>query len=193
MLGLGPRTPDFTLAAGAGSLNVTLVAETGYPNYRVGVRTTTNDWDSVYTFAGGTTTFTIPVSSTGNHIVSVASVDDNGIESLFSKELQANVSTLGLGIPGASFPAVQLLQNKPNPADEATMISVLVSGNSPYKETMIVVTDANGKIVMKKPIALETGMNEIIYEHGYNMSGTYTYTLVADGVALDSKRMVFIN
>lgn len=193
MMGLGPRTPDFTLAAGAGSLNVTLVAETGYPNYRVGVRTTTNDWDSVYTFAGGTTTFTIPVSSTGNHIVSVASVDDNGIESLFSKELQANVSTLGLGIPGASFPAVQLLQNKPNPADEATMISVLVSGNSPYKETMIVVTDANGKIVMKKPIALETGMNEIIYEHGYNMSGTYTYTLVADGVALDSKRMVFIN
>ena len=192
MMALGPRTPDFTLAAGAGVLNVTLVSETGYPNYRVGVRTTTNDWDSVYTFAGGTTMFTVPVSGMGNHIVSVASVDDKGTESLFSKELQTNV-TVGIGGARMLAQAVQLLQNKPNPADEATMISVLVNGKSPYKETMIVVTDANGRVVMKKPIVLEAGMNEIIYEHGYNMSGTYTYTLVADGVALDTKRMVFIN
>lgn len=193
MLALGPRTPDFTLSSGGGALNVTLVSETGYPNYRVGIRTTTNDWDSVYTFAGGTTTFTIPVSATGNHIVSVASVDDKGTESLFSKELQTNVTTLGVPCLDVNIPTVQLLQNKPNPADEATMISVLVNGKNPYRETMIVVTDVNGKVVMRKPIVLESGMNELIYEHGYNMSGTYTYTLMADGVALDSKRMVFIN
>lgn len=194
MMALGPRTPDFTLAPGVNSLLVTLVSETGYPNYRVGVRTTTNDWDTVFTFAGGTTDFIVP-AALGNNIVSIASVDDKGTESLFSRELQVNVTNGGLGFAtaNATQPAVQLLQNKPNPADEATMISVLVNGKSPYKETMIVVTDANGRVVMKQPIALESGMNEIVYEHGYNMSGTYTYTLVADGVTLDSKRMMFIN
>lgn len=192
MMGLGPRTPDFTLATGPGNLVVTLTAETGYPQYRVGVRTTTNDWDSVYTFAGGTTSFTVPVPETGNHIVSVASVDDKGTESLFSKELQASVPA-GVNDFNTKQPGVQLLQNKPNPADEATLISVLVNEQVSFRQAYITIVDAAGKEVERKPVSLEKGMNEIIYEHGYNMSGTFTYTLVIDGRVIDSKKMIFAN
>lgn len=190
MAAIGPRTPDFTLATTGGNLIVTLTAETGYPQYRVGVRTTTNDWDSVYTFAGGVTTFTIPVGN-GNQIVSVASVDDKGTESLFSKELQATVN--GVNNMFATPKAIELLQNKPNPADEATMISVLVNDRIAYKEAYISIKDLNGREVRRTNIELNNGMNEIIYEHGYNMSGVYIYTLVIDGIPIESKRMIFAN
>lgn len=192
MAAIGPRTPNFTLTTTGGNLIVTLTAETGYPQYRVGVRTTTFDWDSVYTYAGGTTVFDIPLASTGNHIVSIASVDDKGVESLFSKELQVTVVAGVNSAPYIPRP-VELMQNKPNPADEATMIGVLVNSTMSYKEAYISIKDLNGREVLRTPISLNEGMNEIIYDHGYNMSGTYMYSLVIDGNVVDSKRMVFAN
>lgn len=194
MMGMGPRTPDFTLATTPGVLHVALTAETGYPQYRVGVRTTTNDWDSVYTFGGATTVFDVPVAGTGNHIVSVAAVDSKGVESLFSKELQATVAPVSGVVEAGNAPqGIELLQNRPNPADEATTISVLANGQVAYKQAFIVITDEAGREVVRKPMALEPGMNEIIYEHGYNMSGTYVYMLVVDGKKIDSRRMIFTN
>ncbi|MCF8449447.1 MAG: M28 family peptidase [Taibaiella sp.] len=192
MMCMGPRTPDFTLTATPGNLLVNLTAETGYPQYRVGVRTTTNDWDSVYTFSGGSTTFTVPVTGTGNHIVSIASVDDKGVESLFSKELQVAVVS-GFDLLPSVPKQVELLQNKPNPADEATMISVLVNDHLAYKEAYVTIKDLNGREVQRMNITLNNGVNEIMYDHGYNVSGTYTYTLVIDGKVIESKRMIFAN
>lgn len=196
MAAIGPKTPDFTLTSTAGVLNVNLTTETGYPNYRVGVRTTPSiwDWDTVYTFAGtgGPTTFAIPITTTGNRIVSIASVDDNGTESLFSKELQM-VAIAGVEDVQRKQAPIELQQNKPNPADEATMIGVLVNSKTVYKEAYILIKDVNGKEVQRMPIQLEEGMNEIIYDHGYNMTGTYTYSLIVDGSVLDTKRMVFAN
>lgn len=193
MMCIGPRTPDFTLTATPGNLVMNLTAETGYPQYRVGVRTTTNDWDSVYTFSGGgSTTFTLPVTGTGNHIVSIASVDDKGVESLFSKELQIAVVS-GFDLLPSVPRQVELLQNKPNPADEATMISVLVNDHLAYKEAYVTIKDLSGREVQRMNITLNNGVNEIMYDHGYNVSGTYIYTLVIDGKVIESKRMIFAN
>ncbi len=191
MMAVGPRTPDFTLTSSLGNLNITLITETGYPAYRVGVRTTTNDWDTVYTVTGGPD-FSIPVDN-GNHIVSVASVDANGIESLFSKELQANVNGIDEVLAKKEQQPLQLMQNKPNPADEATMISVLVNGQVAYKRAYVSIKDMSGKEVKRMDISLNMGMNEIVYEHGYNATGQFVYTLVVDGAAVASKTMVFAN
>ncbi len=192
MMALGPRTPDFTLTTSGGSLVVTLTAETGYPQYRVGVRTTTFDWDSVYTFSGGATAFNIPLSASGNYIVSIASVDDDGVESLFSRELQVSV-VVGLNEVVAITRPVALLQNKPNPADESTMISVLVNAGLHYKDAFITIRDMSGREVYRQPLELSEGMNEIIYDHGYNMSGTYSYSLILDGAIVETRQMVFSN
>jgi hypothetical protein len=34
-------------------------------------------------------------------------------------------------------------------------------------------------------------MNELLYQHGYGMSGIYIYSLFVDGKLMQSKKMVF--
>lgn len=192
MMGVGPQTPDFTLTTTGGNLIINITQHPEYLNYRVGVRTVSNDWDSVYTFTGSVTD-TIWVD-TAKYIVSVASVDANGVESLFSRELMTTVLPVN-GVVSIDKPAksVELLQNKPNPADEVTTISVLVNDKISYKEAYITIRDLNGKEIRRAGIELNNGINEIQYEHGYNMSGTFIYTLVIDGNPVESRRMVFTN
>jgi hypothetical protein len=53
MLGIGPRQPDFLLSAPSpGSLRIQVTKQTGFHQYRIGLRSNTNDWDSVYTITG---------------------------------------------------------------------------------------------------------------------------------------------
>lgn len=191
MLGIGPKAPDFTLTASGTSLVVKITAQTQYLKYRVGVRTLTYDWDSVYTFSGKLID-TINVAA-GNYIVSVASVDNKNVESLFSKELM--ITTTGVGLPERtnSASSIQLLQNKPNPSDEATMITVVVNKEMQYKEAFISIKELNGKEIKRTRITLNPGVNEVEYNHGYHTSGTYIYSLVIDGKAVQSKKMVFTN
>lgn len=189
MMGIGPKQPDFLLTSPAQyQLGIQVTQQTQYSTYRVGVRTLTNDFDSVYTISG--TTATINVAPATTYYVSVASVDSNGVESLFSREYMIqNTSVAEL----AKTQGIQLLQNKPNPADESTIISVLVNDQRSYKEAYILVTDISGREVKRLPLQLQAGMNEVLYDHGYNVSGTYMYALVIDGKVLQSKRMTFTN
>ena len=188
MIAISPKTPDFTMNAGIGNLTVNITLHPEYLHYKIGVRTTTNDWDSVYEFTGTLSqTITLPP---GSYIVSVASVDAFGVESLFSKEL---MQVVGIGEVTALRRSVELLQNKPNPSDEATMISVMVNDAISYKEAYIQISDLNGKQIERKSVTLNTGMNEIMYQHGYHATGTYIYTLVIDGTAVQSRKMTFVN
>ena len=190
MMGIAPMTPDFNLTSnGLSNLIIDITTHPEYLNYKVGVRTTTNDWDSVYSFSGSLSdTILVPSAS---YIVSVASVDGNGVESLFSEEKMATVNEVHN--VAATQKTVELLQNKPNPADEATMISVLVNDKIKYKEAYISIRELNGKEVERTNITLNNGVNEVMYRHGYNMTGTFIYTLVIDGAIIESKRMVFTN
>ena len=86
-----------------------------------------------------------------------------------------------------------LLQNRPNPFDESTFISVHVTNESDYKNAKIEVRDLNGQIVKSIPIELKSGTNDVLYEHGYGSTGTYLYSLVVDGKVIDTKRMIFAN
>jgi hypothetical protein len=126
-----------------------------------------------------------------NYAVSVASVDNKGVESLFSQELLMNLT--GLNTVFLREGSLELLQNKPNPSDEATMISVLVNREFTYKEAFITITDLAGKEVKRDKIVLREGVNELLYEHGYNVSGTFIYSLIVDGKEIASKKMVFTN
>lgn len=50
MAAIGPATPDFNLSVNDSALIIHVTQQTQYNVYRVGVRTLSNDWDSVYTF-----------------------------------------------------------------------------------------------------------------------------------------------
>ena len=43
------------------------------------------------------------------------------------------------------------------------------------------------------PIKLETGMNEVMYSHGYHATGIFVYSLIIDGKTIASKKMAFAN
>ena len=188
IMGISPQTPDFNLSSSGGSLTVQITLHPEYLHYKVGVRSLTYDWDSVYEFSGSIyDTINVPPA---NYIVSVCSVDSNGVESLFSRELMLNT---GVHDVKGIRQNVALLQNKPNPSDEATMISVVVNGPVDYKEAYIKITDLTGKEIKREKVALNEGVNELMYYHGYHATGSFIYTLIIDGVAMDSKRMTFVN
>jgi hypothetical protein len=189
MASAGPASPDFSLSSDGNDLIVDITQQTQYNTYRVALRTTSNDWDSVYSVSGGTS-FTLNLQNK-NYIASVASVDTNGVESLFSKELTVTID--GLNETGGKKTGVELMQNKPNPADEITIISVLVNRNLTYKNAWISVRDISSNEVTRIPIRLGDGINEVEFNHGYHATGTYIYSLVIDGEVIQSRRMVFAN
>lgn len=189
---IGPKAPDFLLTSnGTDKLYIQVTQQTQYNAYRIGVRTTLNDWDSIYTITG-TLYDTISVTPGFTYYVSVASVDNNDIESIFSREYMANLGAVGLTEPVRET-GIELLQNRPNPFDETTVIAINVNKNVSYRNMFIRISDLNGKEIERIPVKLAMGMNEFLYEHGYNAAGTYSYSLVADGRVIQSRVMQFAN
>lgn len=192
MMAIGPKTPDFRIETFDGpGIIVRISDETGYDQYRVGLRTETNDWDSVYVLDGILDTIYPP--ETDNYIISVASVDEFGIESLFSHEIAFLNSELSLEENESVAQPFELLQNRPNPFDEATIIGVKLSRDIDYKKAFIVIHDLEGKELEQLPIELSSEMNEVLYRHGYGQLGTFIYSLVIDGKMEASRRMIFAN
>lgn len=192
MAASGPATPDFEVTYWDNNVTVTIDDPNNYGEYRVFVRAASNDFDTIFTV--NETNLSFPWAITPFVHVSVASVDDNGIESLFSREdkpSEVNATDERKEPEPEKF--VELFQNRPNPFDEATFIAFNVYEKQPYKEAYILIADMDGKEIERIKTELKEGNNEILYRHGYNHVGVYSYSLVVDGTIMDTKRMVFAN
>ncbi len=188
----GPRKVDFNIETATGpEIIIKIDSDFEEPNYRVGLRTLTNDWDSVYVINNKVDTIMPPTAE--DYIVSVAAVDENGIESLFSREIRFEDEELSVNEEIKEEKTFELMQNRPNPFDEATIIGVQVNSFVDYKEAYILIRDLNGKELKRLPIDLNNEFGEVVYTHGYGHVGTYMYTLIVDGQERGTKRMVFAN
>lgn len=184
-----PMVPSFNIPITTDStITVEITDQTQYGEYRIALRTNTNDWDTVYTTNTLITTINIP-QSIWYHL-SVASVDAEGIESLFSEEEMLLQSWLSLEEKKEKEEGLKLMQNKPNPFDESTTISVYASKDYGIMGT-ILVRDLNGNVISKLPITLKEGVNEVLYQHGYGATGVYSYSLIVKDNVIDTKRMIF--
>ncbi len=193
MMARGVRTPaDFTGIRSGSSLLLEINDPDTLGAYRVALRTTTNDWDTVYTLAGSTTGV-FPCNPTGALFVSVARVDETDIESLFSIEKLILISATEEADEEAAEKPIRLFQNRPNPFDESTWISFWVNEVPTYRKAMIQVVDMSGKMIQELTVELKQGMNELMYTHGYGVRGTFQYALLIDGKAVDARKMVFAN
>lgn len=183
MIGLGPETPQFTATLLPGNaIEITLLSQLHYGTYRVGIRTGNDDWDSVYTVQGPVDTLTgLPPTTV---ILGVASVDAQGIESLFSHEVYLTPVGMEAAAP------LKLLPNRPNPFDEATRITVLRDAPITYETAFIRIQSIDGKEIQRIPLTLEAPMNEVIFQHGYHATGVYIYSLVVDGEVIATGKMV---
>jgi Peptidase family M28 len=194
MAAIGPKQPDFDIAGyntTGPEIQIFITDQMQYSKYRVAIRSTSNDWDSVYTINGTFGVIYPPVQTT--YYVSVASVDEFDIESLFSKEILLSYSLLGLEELAVNASPFELLQNKPNPFDETTTISVRKVKDFDYQKAFIVIRDIQGKEVKRLPINLNQEVNEVVYEHGYGQVGVFIYALEIDGNEVSNKRMIFAN
>lgn len=160
-------------------------------HYLVGLRVHTQDFDTLYEIVGGKTgVFRLP-SREINLFVSVAAIDARGIETLFSPEERVMLTSAD-GPSAADLP-VQLFQNKPNPFDESTVISFWLDEALARSEARITISDPGGRRLLDIPVNVQAGMNEVLYTHGYAMTGTWLYSLWLDGRCIDTKKMVFAN
>jgi hypothetical protein len=88
MAAIAPLTPSYSITnIGNNRLRVTINSQTGYPAYRLGIRTTTYDFDSVYRFTRLVDTIQMPVSANLKYYASIASQDSYGVESFFGSEI----------------------------------------------------------------------------------------------------------
>ncbi len=194
MAAMAVRTPTtFSASRAFNILTVSTFSTIDTLTYRVALRTTTNDWDTVYTIGPNpAASDTMYCKPTGALYVSIAAVDNFGVESLFSGEKLIAVSATEEPTEAAE-PNIRLFQNRPNPFDEATWISFWVNELPTHREAHIHITDLQGKTVERIPVSLRQGMNEVLYTHGYGVRGTFAYALVVDGQTVDARQMVFAN
>lgn len=188
----GPITPTVEVTEfNETQLIATITDTNNYGLYRVGIRKGGIEWDTLITTTENTVIF--DGDKRERIYVSVASVDSIGFESLFSEESLGIVTSVRELENSQSKLPVVLLQNKPNPFDEATAITVHVQDKFAHNSAAIVIHDLQGKQVDKMTIDLSKENAEVIYQHGYNKVGTFVYTLVIDGQNIASKQMVFAN
>jgi len=201
MVALGPDT--IRMNAGLWTANRVRVQffPAGAPAYRVAIRSLTNDWDSVYTVTGKSVdTLKVPYGTSTNFFISAAAVDSKGTESQFSTEytLSTGLVILALGEtqpitapPSPNIYGIELLQNKPNPFDLATDITI-ASGTDVFADrAWIYITALDGKVIRKLKVNLRKGMNVVQYDHGFGIMGIYIYSLVIDGLPVQSRKMIF--
>ena len=183
-----PETPEFSIMPlDYDLLQVTITSAENHPQYRVGVRSTTNDWDSVYTSTSKT--INLALYDSNAYYISVAAVNQHGIESLFSmEELQVMTS---LNEDEAEIKGIELWQNKPNPFDESTIIPIYAGAEEQGKLASLTITDLSGNVVYQKEERLVAGLNEWPYHHGFGALGTFIYTLAVEGELIGSKKMTF--
>ena len=190
MAALGPESPALLSEGQDGDfLYVEIDDPHDYNHYVIGLRINTHDFDTLYYIEGSKSgVFELP-SRELNLFISAASIDSNGVESLFSEEKLVRLT--GTEEPGEK--TIELFQNRPNPFDESTTISFWVGNPNEVENAVIVITDLSGKKVKEIPVEVVEGINEVLFTHGYNMTGTYLYSLMINDALMATKKMVFAN
>ncbi|MBV6652324.1 MAG: hypothetical protein KI786_01120, partial [Mameliella sp.] len=125
------------------------------------------------------------------YLLSAAALDTNSIESHFSEETFANLTTSTQEIK--TYEGLTLLQNRPNPFDEATTIGIMVESPIDYDAAFIRIADSQGRELTRFKVALNPGLVQVVYgyEHHRYIPGTYYYSLVIDGRPVETKAMIY--
>lgn len=99
---------------------------------------------------------------------------------------QSQAREIAIDITLASKTIV-LDQNQPNPFKEQTTISYFIPDNT--SDVKIIFTDSKGSVLKEVSIPEKGAGKFNVYAQDLS-AGVYSYTLVADGITVDSKKMI---
>lgn len=200
MAAIGPLTPTFNLLNDTtDGLTVQITSQTQYNRYKVSVRRNAADYDLdlVFEFKDSLNFIVPKIKKDSTYYVSVASIDSNGVESLFTAEqykkaLGNSSDTTYTVLENFISPENNLLLSaKPNPSKDFTTFTVKVNKPFNYPNPYILVTDILGKEVARLDITLNKQINEVNFTHHNLPSGIYNYSLNIGGKFwLNSNRFI---
>ncbi|MBC8151614.1 MAG: M28 family peptidase [Bacteroidetes bacterium] len=186
-------------------ISLTITDAGNAPAYRVALRSLTNDWDSVYTVSTKNPTIAFAANSSTARYVSVAAVNADGAESLFSGEITVSVpatggarQTAGINYPDdpmqASVPAelgISVLPSYPNPFDESTYMVLKSDGDKSHDTAYLTIRKSDGTLVERRKIQIKEGINEYLFD--YKNDGkveVFYYTFEVGDKVMTTNRMI---
>jgi hypothetical protein len=87
----------------------------------------------------------------------------------------------------------KLYQNEPNPFKDITFISYYIDEEVPFTTAIINVRDLNGLLKTTIPLSDKSGIGKIEHNFGNLTNGYYVYSLLIDGVTVDTKLFLINN
>ena len=96
-----------------------------------------------------------------------------------------NGSETGVGSSALDVPVLE--QNDPNPFTQTTVVRYTLPES--VKSAFLYIYDLNGTQIDQKTLQ-DRGKSSVTLEAGSLAPGMYLYALVADGMVIDTKRMI---
>ena len=190
-LALAPPLPEPVFTALPDGIKVEMTGnDAQYLHYRLGIRskgTGSLYFDTIYTFTGVTSFEISGLDPEKEFYFSVMNVENN-IESLPSEEF--TMITLGTG-QLYWIKDIRMMQNQPNPFQAETSIPIWLDRQH-EQEAVIQITDIAGRMVKSIPLILSPGQNQYRLVNDFNLRGMYTYTLLVDQQAIQTRKLVVL-
>lgn len=191
LLANSPVVPNPLYVPLSDGVEITLTGlDTTFAEHRVGIRSKgsgTLYFDEVRTFSNTNTLTVNGLQSGKTYYFSVANVNAEGIESLFTEEF----TVLSLGMLSVNDKeALTLGQNYPNPFKESTTIFIQAESGQNVKKAHLVFYDMVGKEVGREAVLLLSGGMLFTYTPPAHLKGTIYYGLEVDGLRTNMRTML---
>lgn len=181
----GPETPTGFNAYAEDNVIHVDIFDNNHDQYWVLVRTNRNDFDTIiFTEERSLSYIGDPFA-----FVSIAAIDDCGVESLFTNEIFVPLST---SVEEEEKPGIQFLEASPNPFSEELLVSFVINKETFFSYAFLEVYDLQGRLVDTQRLTILSELNKIRYTPDFDDKGTFIIKLNIDGETFDAIKVVRI-
>jgi len=184
------NTPTFDLNNSFGGMYITILSELQYLSYKIMVRTNTNDFVGIYGLDGSINRFVPNTLTDSTYYISVAAMDKNGIESIFSQEQMAIAIA-----DGPINTNVDVLNTNSQLVFEnisfknGYLYLFVHSNNSSQEKLEFHLTDLLGRTIMKSEKTIMPYENNIVLNLPSIREGFYFMSMIRENVVIGTKKI----
>ncbi len=209
---LGPQQPEIAVNLIDNKMVVFITDHGQHLHYRIGVRTTSHDFDVIFSFKDSAH-YDLPGLIPGvAYRVSAATVNEQGVMSLFSNEIAFTsfVNTTDIAGDTLLFPetvctntsiddeytllfskkGVTVLSTFPNPFSHAVCFNLTLDDALLHRAASLMIYDVYGKKIESLPVNTDRNYTSVHYHNAAIPPGIYFFIFTVEGVPYASGRMI---